>query len=403
MFRSRYRLDWRVGNKSLTGNSCQTANDSILLAAITQWRSIDAPLISLGGYDHASFAASNVCTSFDVGGVTFIFEGKNQDTYRTRQFGIITKLYVDFSVAGTGAQVKFKVFYADQVAQAYTFLRESALLAPPGTGLQLATLATPVVIEPGCVCAVWLGNTVTKPVLRLTSSVGAHSRYQIGDVTTSPVFAAGWDYRLNFEPMGPAPYLAITGDSIAAGQTVYIGMDDTNGPGPLSGYPSELGYVLRGLCSDLLDYQNHAKGGQTFAWVASTGMVTAVASQAKKILVHCGVNDINTSRTWAQAEADLDTIKGLLGVGQTLLIDEILPNTNFNDTKAAEIRTWNANLAIWCAANGATLVLCHDAMGQTRTSTGQLDDLKTAYNKGDGVHLSPTGVTALATIVKRYL
>jgi hypothetical protein len=77
----------------------------------------------------------------------------------------------------------------------------------------------------------------------------------------------------------------------------------------------------------------------------------------------------------------------------------LLPWTNGSDGQAGTVRTWNANLAVWCAANGAHLIECHDPMGQVRISTGELDDMKTAYNQ-DGVHLSTVGVDALAQIIK---
>jgi lysophospholipase L1-like esterase len=84
------------------------------------------------------------------------------------------------------------------------------------------------------------------------------------------------------------------------------------------------------------------------------------------------------------------------------LISEILPWTAGTDANAATIRSFNGSLATWCAANGATLVLCHDTMGMIRASTGEIDDLNTAYDY-DGVHLTATGVVKMAQIIKGYL
>ena len=149
------------------------------------------------------------------------------------------------------------------------------------------------------------------------------------------------------------------------------------------------------------EYQNMSLGSQTFAWVLSTGAPAAIAVQPRAILIHCGVNDIATARSWANVEADLDGIAALITT-EDLWIDEILPWTNGSDGQAATVRTWNDNLATWCAANGAHLIACHDAMGQVRSGTGELDDLKTAYDQ-DGVHLSTAGVDALAQIIKTAL
>lgn len=98
----------------------------------------------------------------------------------------------------------------------------------------------------------------------------------------------------------------------------------------------------------------------------------------------------------------MDTFLAALPAGTSLFVNEILPYTSGNDTQAATIRTLNANYATWCAENGATLIQCHDAMGQVRASTGELDDLATAYNH-DGAHLTTAGVDKLAEIVAQAL
>ena len=193
-------------------------------------------------------------------------------------------------------------------------------------------------------------------------------------------------------------FLAVTGDSIAAGgNTATPYLPAIYGGGPNANINAEIMFRMTQLPGGDVPYENHAKGTETFAWVASTGAVSAAATNAPAILVHCGVNDISAGRTWAAVEADLDTIKGLIGVNQTLFIDEILPWTNGNDSHAATVRTFNSNLAIWCAANSAVLISLHDTMGQIRVSTGELDDLKTEYDQ-DGIHLSQQGVDAVAQI-----
>jgi lysophospholipase L1-like esterase len=152
-----------------------------------------------------------------------------------------------------------------------------------------------------------------------------------------------------------------------------------------------------------LRYQNHAKGAQTYAWVASTGAPSALAVSPKKLLLLCGHNDVDAGRTSEQIQGDLDTIAALLSVGQQLLVCEILPANSHSDAEVAVARGINSDLATWCAANGARLVVCRQEMGQVRVSTGEYDDYLAAYNQGDDTHLSAAGVDKMAEIIRRYL
>jgi len=115
-----------------------------------------------------------------------------------------------------------------------------------------------------------------------------------------------------------------------------------------------------------------------------------------EIWFHCGVNDIAGSRTWNQVSADLDAIYALCGT-VPMFVDEILPDTNFNDTQAATIRTFNANYAAWAVCKDTVrIVPCWSALGQTRVATGLGDDLNSAYDSGDGVHPNAAGAAVIA-------
>jgi hypothetical protein len=161
---------------------------------------------------------------------------------------------------------------------------------------------------------------------------------------------------------------------LRAGATTYQSFYNT---GPAGTLAHQIPEALRTLIgSSLLEYQNHAGAGTTYAWTLATGIVSAIAAQPSAILI--------------------------LVTTPQLLIAEILPWTAGTDDQAATLRTWNTNLAAWCAANSATLIPCHDAMAKTRVSTGHLDDLATAYDD-DGVHLTQAGVDAYAAIALPYL
>ncbi|MDD5102984.1 MAG: SGNH/GDSL hydrolase family protein [Candidatus Peribacteraceae bacterium] len=196
----------------------------------------------------------------------------------------------------------------------------------------------------------------------------------VSNITVRKITAA----TVNWNPRS----VAVTGDSIAQHQAIYF--PDTYPGDTPSGHSLASSGIIPVDC---------ALGDTTFAWALSTGVPCAIASGARTIIIHAGVNDINTGRTWADVLADLNSIKALL-TNQDLFIDEILPWTNGSDAQADTVRTWNANLATWCAENNAHLISSHDSMGQIRVSTGELDDLLPIYTF-DGVHPTTGGVYVL--------
>jgi len=196
------------------------------------------------------------------------------------------------------------------------------------------------------------------------------------------------------EAIAVKPMLAVVGDSIVEGHNTaspwHAPFHTTTQGGTITVQPGYVAAKTKGW-----GYRNYALGSQTFAWVAATGAPAAFNSGATHVWIHCGVNDVATSRTWAAVETNLDTILAAKPEGVLLYISEILPSNSESDLNSATIRTWNGNLATWCSANGVTLISCHDELGQVRGSTGELDDLLTSYNY-DGVHLTQSGVNKLA-------
>lgn len=167
--------------------------------------------------------------------------------------------------------------------------------------------------------------------------------------------------------------------------------------GPGGTITSEIWHQFQGL-RPTVRYFNDAMGSTDVAWVVSTGMPTAASRGVRAVVVQVGINDVAAGRTWGDLSASFDTIKTLAG-SKRLFVMELTPWTAGNDTQAATVRSINASLATWCAGNGSTLISCHDAMGQVRASTGQLDDLATAYDY-DGIHYTQAGVDKMATLIK---
>ena len=209
---------------------------------------------------------------------------------------------------------------------------------------------------------------------------------------------------------GSEPTVAVTGDSIIAGSNgaekffTYFDSGSTIPdyvPGELDAAINQIIFQVN-IKDSSITYQNLAQGGQTFDWVDTVAMNEVISVKPKILIIHAGTNDIDNGVIWSSVEASLDSISGKLPSGTQLFIDEILPRNDWNDTKAATSRTYNTNLQIWCNANDATLIVCHDALGKIRSSTGELDDLKDEFNLDD-VHLTLDGVKLMAHLIHKSL
>lgn len=364
---------------------------------INNWQSGGNP-IQVGGIKSAVW--NNVGTAGNT--YSFILPG-----YAIRQNCVITHVRVNVATLD-GSAWKFKLFR--WTGTTYHFLEERTF-TPTATGSQLCVLSSPISANMADIPGMWIpaNNTIRSGNPRLI--VPRFVAYT--DIVADNAFASTGSNQVHIEILGFRPYLAVTGDSIMEGHnnggsssaTSWHGyLHDVSIAGVLT---SPGGLATSEMPNQLLTrlanlrYQNCALGGQTFAWVAATGIVEAVASNPAVIQIHCGFNDALSGRAWALVEADLATIREAAPT-QRLLIDEVLPSTNLDDTQSALVRTYNTNLAVWCAANGATLIPLHDAFGQTRVSTGALDDLATAYSQ-DGTHLNTDGVDYWASLVFPYL
>lgn len=372
-----------------------------LVQRIDTWQSTGS--VFAGGIPAALWSGA-VNSGGNAAGRTFI-----NPAYAICQDGEITGFSFYASARLGNTSIRLKVFRYNTGTTQYDYVSQSEdFNGENSTGVKGPfTLAAPLAVQMGDIIGFFI-PTATGGI-GLSNARITKGRYVNGDIVTSNAFTLTLDTSPEIEVYMKQPYLAITGDSIPEGHngaTAWHGwLHDVAVPViPGGTVTSEPGNQLKALLPTL-KYQNMALGSQTYAWVASTGIVKAIATDANTILIHCGVNDVATARAWASTEADLDTIIAAVNAATPiprLLIDEIMPWTAGDDTEAALVRTFNANLAIWCAANGATLVRCHDAMGQVRASTGELDDMITAYNQ-DGVHLSAAGVNALVAIWKQNL
>lgn len=372
-----------------------------IASRVNSWQRKQTDLIHGGGLPTAQWA-------FDSGwnlDVTFIDPG-----FAFRQDGIVYRVDVQVGAVSSDATWKFKIFRLSS-GTTYNFVSEQNILIPAGVARKVQiTLDPPLAVQMGDVPGlyVYTDPALTTVINTAMADWDPHTLYVAGDITAQANFTSNNTAHIDMDCFMYPPYLAFTGDSIAEGHNGdtnwHSGLHDSDGTVPIPGGEptSEIANQIRAKIGngEILKYQNLALGSQGFDWVRSAGVVACVAVKPHSILIHCGIVDILNDVSWEDVLVDLDAIRA--ATTKRLLLTEILPCTNADDTQAATVRTWNASLATWCASNNATLIVCHDAFGQVRVSTGELDDLLAAYSQ-DGTHLTTAGVDMLADIIVRNL
>jgi hypothetical protein len=367
-----------------------------LASAISIWNA-DTGTRSL--YGGMALGAGSSALGGGGTGRTFVLDSKK---HRIRQDGLIRSVKMSLLATYTGDKTNsLKVSVLRESGSGYTLVSQSGLLSPTNTtSTQTLNLATPIACQKGDVVAIWVKGFSPELNIRGAALTGAKVRYQDGEAlpgTWTDVNDFGMD--VVFE--GQSPFIISTGDSILAGfntATPWYTHYDALG---ISGTPASDPMDAVEDAVSGLSYQNFCQGNTT--WADAVAKVAAINSVGSKAVVAAyGVNDIATGRSWVDVEADMNAFKAGLSAGKKLFVCEILPWTAGDDAKAATTRLFNANYAAWCAANDATLIRTHDAMGQVRVSTGELDDLKTSYNY-DGVHLTSPGIAALADHIRDAL
>lgn len=351
-----------------------------------------------GGLEAALFSQDTVLNcGANLGGITVIDKAILR---RVRQDGFIYRATVNHRlVAGANDQIKFKVFRLR--AGTYDMVGQSEVFAIPAGGTQTYTFTNPIPCLVGDYIGFWTNHAADNlPEVSIKASAGNNIGYVFDeDVTTTNVFAAEvGNFSINLDFFSYRPYICGTGDSIMAGWSNRQSWYDSFS-GPVTGDPL---YQLQLILAHLR-YQNHAKGDTTWDWVRTTGAVSALLAKPRYLIAHAGVNDIEHDVVWADVLSDMDDVLSqCVAAGVTMLLPEILPCTNFNDARAAIVRTFNSNYAAWCAANSVMLISMHDQFGKIRVSTGELDDLADAYND-DGTHLTAAGKLLQAALYKSVL
>jgi lysophospholipase L1-like esterase len=366
------------------------------------WTSLNTGYVFGGGLPEASWLDSyNLST---VGGWrTFVNIGGQQ---AIRQTGTITRFTFDLAQVSL-IGVKLCVFRRTDTLD-FTLVDETDEI--PAASLSVGTnqVETSLSCRAGDMLAVKYhddgGGSAIVPSSNITS---AGLAYYDGDVTGSTTFtgiSANYVQQLYCEVDPPA--LVVAGDSIARGAYLWDTHTTSTGYNYTLDYTNDPAYQIALNLSPLVTTQNHGRGSATWANVLADWIPGALATLPRVLHVHCGVNDVGAARAWGDVEDDMDAVLALVNAQSQpcqMTLSEITPWTGASDAQVATIRTFNANYAAWCSANNVPLVLAHDPFGQTRVATGELDDLLTAYDYGDGTHYNATGIAAQGAIVAAKL
>lgn len=367
------------------------------------WADPELPAVQVGGLprDDWGIYGSGDWWSGGSGGRTIVLGGPK---YQIRQSGVITS--GSYRTASLFSTSSAKLLIARKSGETWSVVSSSTMETVATADTEHTfTLASPLSCSVGDYVGVYLGGSGDgSQTVVATPDSDAISYVSNGDVSDGGdaigSLLTDSTYNLHIAVDAKIPYLAVTGDSIVEGHNEGNWHSYLHSGNTIGGQESaEPGGVIRSLMGDDFRQQNHALGSTDFAWCLATGVPAAVASGAKAIWIHSGVNDQDNGRSYVDVEADLDAIRLLVPDATRLIITEILPWNGASDSSSTEIRTWNASIKAWCSANNVEWVSTYSEFGELRSSTGEYDNLKSAYDSGDGIHLSTAGVQKLAELV----
>lgn len=391
---------------------------NLLKKAIDDWQA-DAGLVYVSGIPTSRYNILSFLPVANGHGNTHINIG-----HSIRQNCTIKSFTIDVYDFKAGAVWAFKIFRYDSVEGKYKCVFSYDFTPATAHAVNTVSLSTTfdalegdcpgIYMTPDNYNRITMGSLDARshplPVYQLDSNTAVN-----GFLTISGQISGNG--HINLSTYSNRPYAVFLGDSIFGGgngtvandrwhtdQENYSGIHTPGGsPGDKN---NSVPYRLSTRMPENFKYQNFAKGGSKFSDVVADNaqLASAVLAQPKAVFIHCGVNDVAVGRTWAAISANLDTIKAAFPAGTKFYLNEV-NGWQCSDAQGAATRALNANFATYCTANGWTLIPCHDEMSMLRQSTGQLDDLATAYNMyslPDSVHLNTTGVDKLAEIMYRY-
>ncbi len=127
---------------------------------------------------------------------------------------------------------------------------------------------------------------------------------------------------------------------------------------------------------------------------AKTRLSSDIIDQgAKRCVVMLGTNDIRNNTPLSTAESNISSIASTLASnGIEVVLCSIPPSNQFNATQNANKASLNSYIQNLCTTNGYAFVDIHSVL----EDPNNLNNLLPAYDAGDGLHLSNSGLQAVA-------
>ena len=334
------------------------------------------------------------------------------NAYVTRLPGTVYAAYINIGGVGQFHGIKFKVFRWNQNTNTtLDLVGESELITSLSVGSNYFVLAQPIGgVRESDLPGLYLTNGNPQTIVSSTNIAGVTSFYASGDaVGTANTINTGAGAVPDFALYMNAPVISWTGDSIFAGHncsgengynlgTNYWQPFLDNATFFIAGrLASSIAYTASTNQESLVTYGNYSKGGTDYQWVNTNAMAYILKDHALVLALQSGINDVFNGEPWSEALTNLNSIRAQWPTTNPFAIGEIMPYTGASDAVALNIRTWNTNLALWCATQNVTLIIQHNLMGTNRVSTGQLDDMLPAYSSTVPPHLSTTGIQTLVS------
>src|ERR1035441_9955618 len=244
------------------------------------------------------------------------------------------------SLLTTGANhlIRFKVLRSENITtNIYDLVGQSEVFTNLIVGSNYFVFANPIkgIIE-GDVPSIFLTNgNPSTAIVEATSGNGTY--YVNADATGTGIFlptGAGPPINLTF--WVSAPIVAYTGDSIMAG---HNNGGTTSTPSTNYWCPfldGQLISVTTGGKTNasipimastngegLVTYCNYAKGSQTFRWVVTNSLSNFTNDSPRVLWIHCGINDVSTSRLWSDVLTDLNSIRAVWPQTNPMFMTEI--------------------------------------------------------------------------------
>lgn len=357
----------------------------------------------------AASAYSGIATSsVDFGGVQNIYVINYANASRIAQTGTVTQ--IEFYMAATRTNLStfsFEVWRRngsnyDRVATQNVF---SSLTA--GAGTKTINLSPTIDVQEGDLTGFsWTGSSTVANLLTSVSGQSPGSYYTTSSPATTNYNWTGQTLGSSYIPIRvkmQAPHIMFIGDSYPSGYPSYYPTSDP------TDYANNMTFTFPYKVAASLSFkgQNMGYQGDNSLDVANRYATDVVAKKPKIAVINVGGNDVQGGRSGVtQTQAQMITnLTSIFDAGNAAGIKQFYVSISAFTAGVTgtmqSIDSRNTAIQTLCAGKGVTFIDIRSTIGQFRSGgdSGNLWDIKPAYDSGDGVHLNDAGYTQVANLI----